>query len=268
MIYPRCSLLVAAFFFILTQPVQAKISWIDLPLAGGGTVKALLGVPEGTEKFPAVIYSHGMIVRRIGYDVAASNGYDVKDYVEALNKAGYIALAPIRDMARLANPHDFRGKIDKMSNEEFAGGVRQGIAAIEAGATFLADHPRRTGKLGIMGFSEGGLATLWAAIREVDASAVILMSPATIRQAGKYSMKPATRPTRLKKIKGEVMITMGRNDGRSILKVVPKRLVPSFKKAGKTILVKSDYPGDHKWFYRVREEPWADITAFFARHLK
>ncbi len=81
-------LLVSAALLIAVSPAWAEVVWIKLPLAGGGTLNALLGVPDDSAKHPAVLYSHGTFVRRMGYDEARANGYDIRDYVDALVKAG------------------------------------------------------------------------------------------------------------------------------------------------------------------------------------
>ena len=39
-------------------------------------------------------------------------------------------------------------------------------------------------------------------------------------------------------------------------------LITKLNELGKSVQHKTDYPGDHKWFYEVRPEYWADIVAF------
>lgn len=84
-------------FCAATTPSHAETQWIDLPVATGGSVKALLGIPDGASKAPGVVYNHGSFVRRMGYNAAKAKGYDVADYVNALNAAGYVALALVCD---------------------------------------------------------------------------------------------------------------------------------------------------------------------------
>ena len=218
----RCHAFVGAVFATLllaVSPVRAEVSWITLPLAGGGTLDAVLGVPEGAEKRPAVIYSHGTFVRRMGYDVAKMKGYDIEDYVEALVAAGYVALAPMRNVHSLSDPSSARpGEVMNQSKRQWIEAIEQGIASVTAGIQFLTAHERVSGPVGLVGFSEGGLVSLWASIEGAEAKALVLMSPATIRDAGPRNQKNAK--SRLAAVKAPMLVTAGANDNRSILKSV------------------------------------------------
>src|SRR3990172_7975710 len=62
----------------------------------GGERQALLCRPRGTGPFPAVVYNHGLIVDRVGYERAARRGYDLDGICGALAADGFLAFAPIR----------------------------------------------------------------------------------------------------------------------------------------------------------------------------
>ncbi|MGA1870910.1 MAG: hypothetical protein ACMUJM_20430 [bacterium] len=62
----------------------------------GDTITAIYSAPESKGKLPAIIYNHRTFVRKLGYSEAASRGYNVNDFVKALNKEGFVAIAPIR----------------------------------------------------------------------------------------------------------------------------------------------------------------------------
>lgn len=229
----------------------------------------MLGVPEGVSAAPGVVYSHGTFVRRMGYEAAKAKGYDVAAYVEALNKAGFVALAPVRSEGRLPDPGNARrGEVGKEPRPSLQAGIEQGIAAVEAAVEFLRGHPTATGKVGAIGFSEGGLATLWSLVQGLEVDAAVLMSPATIRKAGRLNMKNASESGGLSGIAGAVLITLGANDNPPILKGVGSRLIPTMRNAGVALETKTDYPGDHSWFWEVQPEHFSDVQAFLDRHLK
>lgn len=248
---------------------QAKTQWIDLPVSTGGSIKALLGIPQGVDKAPGVVYSHGSKVRRLGYEESKRQGYDVADWVEALNSAGYVAIAPVRAQGALPNPRNAsRGDVGNETSESMIAGLKQGIASLQAATTFLKMHPTATGKVGALGFSEGGLVTTWSAIDGLEVDAFVLMSPATIRSAKHLNMKNAAQAVGPDSFKGPVMITLGKDDNSSILKGIPSRLIPAMQKAGVQLETKLGYPGDHSWFWKVRDAHFKDVRAFLDRYLK
>ena len=253
----------------VTAPAVAETKWIDLPVSTGGTVKALLGVPDGAAKAPGVVYSHGTFVRRMGYEAASAKGYDIADYVEALNAAGYAALAPVRDHARLPDPGNARrGEVGREPTPSLQAGIEQGIASLQAAVQFLRGHATASGKVGAMGFSEGGLVTIWTLLEGLQVDAAVLMSPATIKKARRLNMKNAMGAGGFGDIKAPLLVTVGEDDNDSIRRVVPNRLVPAMRDAGIKVEGKFDYPGDHGWFWRVQPEHFADVRAFLDGHLK
>lgn len=251
---------------VIATSVWAEVQWIDLPVSTGGTVKALLGTPEGVSKGPGVVYSHGTFVRRMGYDAAKAEGYDVGDYVEALNKAGYIALAPIRHEGVMFDP-DPREVRDE-STSSIQAGIEQGIAALNAAVAYLKDHAKSTGKIAVVGFSEGGLVTIWSLLSGLDVEAAVLMSPATFKMARRLNMKNALQSDSYGNIRAPILVTLGEGDNTPILRVVKKRLIPTMKKAGVAVETRPDYPGDHSWFWSVRPEHFKDVRAFLDKKLR
>lgn len=240
-----------------TAPSYAETKWIDLPVTTGGSVKALFGVPDGITKAPAVIYNHGTFVRRMGYDAARSNGYDVADYVKALNDAGYVALAPVRDEGVMANANG--RDVMREDTPSIQAGIEQGIASLKAAVSFLRRHETSTGKVGCVGFSEGGLVTLWSLLRGLETDAAVLMSPATYKNARRLNMRNALSSQGYEDIKTPVMVTLGEDDNKPI---------PRMKKAGVSVETKPDYMGDHGWFWKVRKEHFSDVRSFLDQHLK
>jgi len=237
----------------VSHSVMAETSWVSFQSAGD-TVKALIALPKGSGPHPAVIYNHGGIVREKGYSSATARGYDVIGYVEAIAEAGYIGLAPIREHLSFADYED---------------AINGGIKTVKAAIGFLKNHDRvATSRIGAIGFSEGGLVTLWSAIEGADLKAIVLMSPATIRDAGERQLKTAARSPNLQRLKMPVMLTVGANDNRSIRRVTERRLIPNMGKLNKPFVHQSDYPGDHKWFWEVRKDHFRDVSNFLAEHMK
>lgn len=250
-------------------PVTAGMEWITLSVSTGGSVKALLGIPDGTVKAPGVVYSHGTAVRRLGYEAAKAQGYDIADYVKALNKAGYVAVAPVRREGVLANPFNRKkGAVHDESTPSIQAGIKQGIASLQSAVAFLKRHPTATGKVGAIGFSEGGLVTTWSAIKGLAVDAIVLISPATIRSARRLNMNKAAGSNDIVNIRAPVLITLGVDDKASILKGIKQRLIPALKAGGVTLESKSAYPGDHSWFWRVREEHFPDVVSFLDKNLE
>ncbi|MAE05388.1 MAG: dienelactone hydrolase family protein [Nitrospinota bacterium] len=237
----------------LSFSVQAETNWVGFQV-GDDDVKALIALPKGTGPHPAVIYNHGGIVREKGYSTATERGYDMIGYVEAIAEAGYVGFAPVRE---------------HLTNEDYEAAISGGVKIVKAAIGYLKRHNKvDPSRIGAIGFSEGGLVTLWSAIEGAGLKTVVLMSPATIRDAGKRQLKAAARRPNLQRLKMPVMLTVGTDDNRSIRRVTERRLTPNMNKLGKTFVRKSDYPGDHKWFWQVRKDHFSDVTAFLAKHMK
>jgi dienelactone hydrolase len=237
----------------LSHSAQAKTSWVSFQV-GGDTVKALIALPQGDGPHPAVIYNHGGVVREKGYGSATSHGYDVIGYLEAIAEAGYIGFAPIRE---------------HLTSVDYEAAVTGGVQTVKAAIGFLQNHGKVDPlRIGAIGFSEGGLVTLWSAIEGANLKAVVLMSPATIRDAGKRQLKSAAKGSNLQRLKMPVLLTVGSDDNRSIRKVTERRLIPNMEGLGIPFVHKSDYPGNHKWFWQVQKSHFSDVSAFLAEHLK
>jgi uncharacterized protein len=114
----------------------------DRPL----TVAARVLVPAGAEKAPAVIVLHGS-----AGPTARESGY-----ADALQAAGFVTLEPDQWAARgLAGGSEGRPKT-----------IHETLPDAYGARAFLAAHPRvDPSRIGLMGFSFGGVATMLAATR-------------------------------------------------------------------------------------------------------
>jgi len=244
----------------------SDIQWVELKLESGENVRAALGVVGGSKR-PAVIFNHGTGVRHYGHKGAIAKGnMDVTKYVRALNEMGYTAIAPIRKHNKNF-AYVSRGS-PVGSNADWTEVVEEGMQVSASARAFLGTRSEvDSGRIAIMGFSEGGNVTLWSATSQKNFRAVVLLSPATIDVTKKYALKKAATKSNLKNITVPVFVGVGRSDHKSIRKVLERRLIPNLQKLGVELDHHPDYPGGHDWFYRPRDALKKDVKAFLARHL-
>lgn len=246
---------------------KVKIKRIKIQTTSGDTIDAIHGYPDIEGRHPAVIYNHGSSVRKFGYRDSVNRGYDVKDFVRALAKAGYVALAPLRKHKRLPSRKGPPGDVVfKMPSEEWTDAVEEGLRAISTSIGFLKKQPNvAVEKIGVIGFSEGGLITIFSAFEHNDLRAVVLIAPA-LGRSPIYRYSTAVR--RIDEMHSPVFLLLGRSDIPGIIDRCTKLFIPSMKRAGKEIETRIDYPGDHSWFHKVRSEYWKDIIRFLDRKMK
>lgn len=243
--------------------------WIDFEIGNGERLKAFVGLPSTMGKHPAVIYQHGALVRRLGPDEAAHRGYDVRSFVDALNKDGYVAIAPVTELVS-GQSAAIRGKESRDINsaEDFSGGIDQGIRAGMAALRYLQSHPSvDPQRIAIIGFSEGGLVATWLA-SDSRLRAAVIMSPALMLKATELSIASATKSEQFSKISIPILVTTGNSDDKTVLIGVRKWLIPGLQRLNKQYYLRDDYSGGHEYFYQVRENYWNDIRSFLDSILK
>ena len=250
-----------------TSEEGRPVAWVDLQTDRGETVKALFAKPQAAGKRPAVIFNHGTAVRQSGYEGAASQGNDTRDYVDAIVAAGYVALAPIREFNRSTARFERGGTVG--SAEAWDAVIEGGIRTVLAARAYLAKHPDvDAGRIAVIGFSEGGNVTLWSLMENGGFAAAVLMSPATIDIASRFTLRAAAADSRLRSLPMPVFLTIGKQDLRPVKKVASRVLAPRLEQSNDGFLFEAAYPGDHKWFHKVRDSHWADVRRFLDRHLK
>ena len=250
-------------FIVITFLGCVPTNTTNIRAESGDTITAIYNSPDSKGRHPAIIYNHGTFVRKWGYSEAASRGYDVDDFVKALNKEGFVAVAPIRGEGRLVSGSDIMGG----PASEWNNAVVEGLDVINSALDFLKKQANVDGhRIGIIGFSEGGNITLWSALEQKDFKAIVLMSPANLGKSSKYYFSRVA--PKLYKISAPVFLTLGRSDLPIIIRNCRFTLIPRMKQFNKEIEYKNDYPGDHKWFHKVRNEYWGDIITFLNKKLK
>ena len=273
--YPKMFLAKAARGFLCRAVIllcfwsapATAVEWIELDV-NGTPVRSILGVPSGPGPHPAVIFNHGTGVRHLGYEGSKNRGQmDVSRFTDALVHDGYVALAPIRPFNSDTAYVERGGKVG--SEQDWTEVVERGIDTVKAALAYLSarDDVMRD-KIGVIGFSEGGNVTLWTAAETRGFAAVVLMSPASIRDSGGYRLRNAAARNRVAAIRAPVFLSLGENDLRSIKKVVTRRLVPILQATNEGFEYRLDYPGDHSWFHQLRDDYWLDIAGFLGKHLK
>ncbi|MBI4226673.1 MAG: dienelactone hydrolase family protein [Candidatus Omnitrophica bacterium] len=200
--------------------------------SGGLRIKGSLCTPEGPGPFPAVIYNHGGRRGAIG-------GAPVET-CEALAEAGFVGFAPVL-------------RTD-MTIEESLEGV---LAAVDDVKGLAFADPRR---IGIIGFSRGGLLTLMAATRRSDVNAIVLMAPAP-GQGHLDRVLPEAR-----QITAPVLLMVSENDRSPVDHVqVIRKIQQALESAGQRVkLIRyPPYGNDgHQMFFKVGDY-WNDVLAFF-----
>lgn len=250
-----------------TGKYKPKLTWIKLKTESGETIDAIYGYPDTEAQYPAVIYNHGSSVRKFGYLDSVNRGYDVKDFVRALAENGYVAIAPMRKHKRLPSRKGPPGDVVfKMPAEEWTEAVEEGFKIINSSIRFLKKQPSvLVDKIGIIGFSEGGLITLFATFDHKQLRAVVLIAPA-LGRSPIYRYSTAVR--RVAEINSPIFLLLGRSDIPGIIDKCTNLLIPKMKGVNKHIEYRIDYPGDHGWFHKVRFEYWDDIIRFLNKNLK
>ena len=176
------------------QPTVAKVQWMrrcenygrqymnDVTIVTpNGSIRGYLVEPLGTDPAPGVVVIHE----------ALGLTEDIKGFCHRFASNGYLALAP--DL--FARGSMFRCLMQTF--RELNQGKGQSFQDVEAAGGHLMQHPRCTGKVGVIGFCMGGILSILAAARTDDADAAVpwyglpfegTMDPVNIRMASKKGM--------------------------------------------------------------------------------
>ncbi|MBQ27701.1 MAG: hypothetical protein CMH81_06130 [Nitrospiraceae bacterium] len=189
--------------------------------------------PSGQGLFPGVLYNHGGLGTAIGGDL--------KGTCQALAEAGFLARSEKRP-----ETVPLVGHLDE----------------VLAGLDMLRSHAKiDPSRVGIMGFSRGGLLTLQAAIaRPNDVHAILILAPASgrggLRQALENAL-PISAPLSIHVSENDLLranhVQLSRdveNALREIGKDVELTIYPPFGEDG------------HRLFFEVRDPYWSDVIAF------
>ncbi|MFQ5897928.1 MAG: dienelactone hydrolase family protein [Candidatus Methylomirabilia bacterium] len=204
--------------------------------------RALLCRPEGKGPFPAVVYNHGLIVDRRGYQGASLRGYNLDGICQALARDGLLAFAPIRG----SGP----GNLSRHKEE-----VSRAVDYVKARPDV---DPSR---VALMGFSRGGLLTLMVGVERTDLKALLILAPAP----GRGRFAEAVR--RVRSLAAPVLLLVEGGDDSWILEDVDM-LERGLRAHGKEArIIRYDRGGGHRLFWDVGYY-WEDVRAFLRETLK
>lgn len=202
--------------------------------------------PAGISPFPAVLYNHGGLAMVVGGNLLET--------CTALASAGYLARSEQRP---LSDSPSIVGHLDEVINA----------------LTELRSHPDAdTSRIGIMGYSRGGLLALHTALqRPADLHAIILMAPAP--GGGPTTMDNALED--VSPIAAPVRLLVSENDGPpaqkadhvDICQQIKTKLQDAQKEVELTIYPPFRDDG-HELFFEVESIYWPDVLSFFSQHLK
>lgn len=199
-------------------------------------LKGHLCKPDGAGPFPAVVYHHGGFGEVIGGAP--------EETCRALAKVGFVGFSPIRrkEISLDGNLQDALAAMDHVKELSFV------------------DQNR----LGILGFSRGGLLALIAATRRSDLKAVVLMAPAPGRgHLGRVLSEVG-------KVSTPVIIMVSENDTVQADHVgLAYQVKGALESAGKPVqfILYPTYQRDgHRMFFEVGAY-WKDVESFLQEHL-
>jgi carboxymethylenebutenolidase len=139
--------------------LQAEYVTYDSP-RGHGRIKGYLARPrEGSGKLPAVLVVH---------ENRGLNPY-IEDVVRRLAVADFLAFGP----DALTPVGGYPGDDDKGRELQAKLDREKILEDMAAGAAFVRDHARSSGKLGVVGFCFGGFVSNWLAVRMPDLLAAV-----------------------------------------------------------------------------------------------
>ena len=195
--------------------------------------------PSGAGPFPAILYNHGGLGDAVGGDL--------EGVCRSFAEIGYVAWS-----LRRPNSVSLNGQLASVLEE---------FEALRTEA--LVDSNR----LGIIGFSRGGLLTLQAAVSLGNTvRGIVVCAPAHGNGALESTLTDVAR------IQAPVRIYVAENDqqingGNVVDHVALSRMVESaLNDAGKDVelTIYPPYADDgHALFFEVREPWWSDVSLFF-----
>jgi dienelactone hydrolase len=212
--------------------------------SGGLALQAYLCTPaDASASLPAVIFNHGGFGPRIGGAP--------EETCRALAQAGFVGFSPIRrkEISLEGNLEDLLAAVDYL----------KGLSSVDSG------------RIGIIGFSRGGLLSAMAASRRpTDFAAVVLMAPAPPRPGAEEEFY-----SQVKNVRAPILLLVAENDLPPYNQenqdhvALTQKLHSVLQGAGreaKLILYPPYREDGHRIFFEVGDY-WNDVSRFLKDHL-
>jgi carboxymethylenebutenolidase len=237
---------------------------VDVPV-GDTQLDAYLAEPAEPGTYPGLVVIHE----------AFGPVPHIHDVTRRFANLGYIALAPnLYHRIGAPNPDDLSTVMPKMLGLPDA----QTVADLEAAAAYLRKRPGNNGRVGSIGFCSGGRQSLLFACRSAAVDAAVDCWGGFIDRASPDADVTPQRPEPVIDMLGGVscpLFVIGGTEDENPSPEVLGRIVTELGRANRTGAVKLFADAGHAFLadYRpsYREGPahelWADVTAFFQRHL-
>lgn len=212
-----------------TEKSMASLQYSESP-----SLFAYVCKPAGPGPFPAVIYHHGL-----------RNG-DSRGTCQALADAGFVGVSPVR-----------------RSSLQIRGQFQDVQRSIRFTRALKYVQPNR---VGMIGFSRGGLLTVMTAVRRGGFKAMALLAPAPGRGHLDRVLGRASS------VRAPSLILVAQNDqlrqrGRYIDLVELSRQADGALPGSRLIVYPPYGRRGHALFYRVRPQYWNDVVSFFRTRL-
>ena len=275
-------MLSAAFFAILVllvcpasgfaqSPPVASQPYEDVFYPSGSLrIQVHIFKPAGEGPFPAVVYNHGSRAGRERIPVPFT-------YIAArLAADGYVVLVPERRGYGLSEGTAFSEAVGRDRGQRFVSRMREETDDVLAAAEFLKTLPYvDTKRVGIMGWSLGGIVSVFAAGRSQFFSAVIDQAGAALTWDFSPEMRRAMKESAAR-IRVPLLAMDAENDRTldAVKSVVSE--VEKSKGTAKLIVYPKFTPSEptggvapgHLIFGREGAEIWTrDVQQFLAEHL-
>ena len=250
----------------VTDPSRVRGENIEFK-SGGDTITGYLARPSQSGNYPGIVVIHeafGLVEH-------------IRDIARRFANIGYNALAP--DLyARKGGPSDPNNMATVMP-VMFGKEDAEAVQDLEAAATYLRDLPGATGKIGAIGFCSGGRQTLLFACSSDKVNAAVDCWGGFIHRATPDAETTPARPKAILDLIGQLRCPLfavfGEEDQNPSL-AQAEELKKRAEAAGKDVTIKVYKNAGHAFLadYRpsYREGPatelWADVIAFFNKHLK
>lgn len=234
--------------------------------SGGDTISGYLARPSEPGRYPGIVVIHeafGLVEH-------------IRDIARRFANIGYNALAP--DLYCRGGAPD-PNNMDTVWPIMFGLPDAQAVQDLEAAAGQLRGLAGATGKIGCIGFCSGGRQTLLFACSTAKLDAAVDCWGGFISRATPDQVTTPSRPTpvmnMLDRLASPLFAAFGEEDQNPSV-AEAEELRGRAERAGKEATVKVYGGAGHAFLadYRPswREAPafalWADLTRFFARHLK